>query len=218
MNNIGISKIKSRIADLMADAEKLGMITLCEDEAKAIFGRLLLLENAMDGVTDDALIGGWAARGLSDYAKSLQDKISAAPAIPAGYRLQPLSEYDAMCEFIRAQPVIPDAIDMSIDDWDSAFEHGKAVGWNACRAEVIRLNANSPAIPDSSDDTKRLDWLDSKNQHLNKISGSTYGWRFEMNHNRCALTDHHHPVKSVRQAIDEAMLAAAPAQENDNIA
>ncbi|HDV9097230.1 TPA: Eaa protein, partial [Enterobacter kobei] len=28
---------------------------------------------------------------------------------------------------------VPDAMEMD-DDFDSAFEHGKAVGWNACRA------------------------------------------------------------------------------------
>ncbi|WP_207309770.1 hypothetical protein [Enterobacter cloacae] len=45
-------------------------------------------------------------------------------------------------------PVVPDAIEMD-DDFDSAFEHGKAVGWNACRAAMLQgADGNSPAIPD----------------------------------------------------------------------
>lgn len=32
--------------------------------------------------------------------------------------------------------VVPDAIEID-DDFDSAFEHGKAVGWNACRAAML---------------------------------------------------------------------------------
>lgn len=36
-----------------------------------------------------------------------------------------------------AQPVqVPEPIEMD-DDFDSAFEHGKAVGWNACRASML---------------------------------------------------------------------------------
>lgn len=32
---------------------------------------------------------------------------------------------------------VPDAMEMD-DDFDSAFEHGKAVGWNACRAAMLQ--------------------------------------------------------------------------------
>ena len=36
------------------------------------------------------------------------------------------------------EPVsVPDEIEMD-DDFDSAFEHGKAVGWNACRAAMLQ--------------------------------------------------------------------------------
>lgn len=28
------------------------------------------------------------------------------------------------------------------DDFDSAFEHGKAVGWNACRAAMLQSQGN----------------------------------------------------------------------------
>jgi hypothetical protein len=57
-------------------------------------------------------------------------------------------------------------------------------------------------------DTARLDWLDSMNRRTNEHYGTTYGWRFDLNHNRGAmLADHHIPALSVREAIDEAMEA-----------
>jgi len=43
---------------------------------------------------------------------------------------------------------VPDEMEMD-DDFDSAFEHGKAVGWNACRAAMLQgADGNSPVIPD----------------------------------------------------------------------
>ncbi|HBZ8690713.1 hypothetical protein WE580_13905 [Citrobacter freundii] len=41
---------------------------------------------------------------------------------------------------------VPAAMEMD-DDFDSAFEHGKAVGWNACRAALLQAG-NSPVTPD----------------------------------------------------------------------
>ena len=41
---------------------------------------------------------------------------------------------------------VPAAMEMD-DDFDSAFEHGKAVGWNACRAAMLQAG-NSPVTPD----------------------------------------------------------------------
>lgn len=63
------------------------------------------------------------------------------------------------------------------------------------------------------DDTKRLDWLDAQNKRLNEYYGTSYGWKFDANFQRNAmmLNDSNYPVMTVRQAIDEAMLAAAPA-------
>ncbi|MEG6000112.1 hypothetical protein [Enterobacter ludwigii] len=47
---------------------------------------------------------------------------------------------------------VPDAMEMD-DDFDSAFEHGKAVGWNAYRAAMLQSfgnseQLNSPVIQD----------------------------------------------------------------------
>ncbi|EPN9526733.1 hypothetical protein ACT5AM_001394 [Cronobacter malonaticus] len=60
------------------------------------------------------------------------------------------------------------------------------------------------------DDTKRLDWLDAQNKRLNEYYGTAYGWKFDANFQRNAmmLNDSNYPVMTVRQAIDEAMLAA----------
>ncbi|HHD7199704.1 TPA: hypothetical protein ACNOH5_004679 [Enterobacter kobei] len=42
---------------------------------------------------------------------------------------------------------VPAAMEMD-DDFDSAFEHGKAVGWNACRAAILQgADGKSPVIP-----------------------------------------------------------------------
>lgn len=41
---------------------------------------------------------------------------------------------------------VPAAMEID-DDFDSAFEHGKAVGWNACRAAMLHAG-NSPVTPD----------------------------------------------------------------------
>lgn len=54
-----------------------------------------------------------------------------------------------------AQPVpvsVPAAMEID-DDFDSAFEHGKAVGWNACRAAMLQ------AEPVSNSDELPLDYL-----------------------------------------------------------
>ena len=113
---------------------------------------------------------------------------------------------------------VPAAMEMD-DDFDSAFEHGKAVGWNACRAAMLQSfgnseQLNSPVIQDGSEDTKRLDWLDAQNKRLNEYYWTTYGWKFDANFQRNAmmLNDSNYPVMTVRQAIDEA-IAAAPQQE-----
>ncbi|EIZ4540082.1 DUF551 domain-containing protein [Escherichia coli] len=46
-------------------------------------------------------------------------------------------EYTAPPETVS----VPDAMEMD-DDFDSAFEHGKAVGWNACRAAMLQSQGN----------------------------------------------------------------------------
>ncbi|MER5005966.1 hypothetical protein KDV29_17460 [Atlantibacter hermannii] len=62
----------------------------------------------------------------------------------AGADVWPASESDSDDVLLYAAPqlpqpapvAVPDEMEMD-DDFDSAFEHGKAVGWNACRAAML---------------------------------------------------------------------------------
>ena len=62
---------------------------------------------------------------------------------------------EGCCPAYAAPPApvsVPAAMEMD-DDFDSAFEHGKAVGWNAYRAAMLQSfgnseQLNSPVIPD----------------------------------------------------------------------
>ena len=75
--------------------------------------------------------------------------------------------------------------------------------WANLRAERDRLRAALEADPIRSD-TERLDWLDAVNAKANERNGTSYGWAFDINQNRAALTDHNHPARTIRQAIDVA--------------
>ncbi|ODM79105.1 hypothetical protein A6452_28845 [Bradyrhizobium elkanii] len=75
--------------------------------------------------------------------------------------------------------------------------------WANVRAERDRLKALVAADPVKAD-TDRLDWLDRVNERANQRNGSRYGWKFDINHNRAALTDCNSPALSVRVAIDAA--------------
>ena len=64
----------------------------------------------------------------------------------------PLREVTPLYTAHPAPVSVPAAMEMD-DDFDSAFEHGKAVGWNACRAAMLQSfgnseQLNSPVIPD----------------------------------------------------------------------
>ena len=54
------------------------------------------------------------------------------------------------------------------------------------------------------EDKERLDWLDRVNENTNERNGTNYGWRYDINHNRAALTDCNLPALSIRAAIDAA--------------
>ena len=65
----------------------------------------------------------------------------------------PLREVTPLYTAPPAPVSVPAAMEID-DDFDSAFEHGKAVGWNACRAAMLQSfgnseQLNSPVIPDS---------------------------------------------------------------------
>jgi len=75
--------------------------------------------------------------------------------------------------------------------------------WAKLRAERDQLKALVAADPVKAD-TDRLDWLDQVNQRANARNGSKYVWKFDINHNRAALTDMNKPALSIRAAIDQA--------------
>lgn len=60
----------------------------------------------------------------------------------------PLREVTPLYTAPPAPISVPAAMEMD-DDFDSSFEHGKAVGWNAYRAAMLQgADGNSPVIPD----------------------------------------------------------------------
>ncbi|VAG06586.1 Uncharacterised protein [Enterobacter hormaechei] len=64
----------------------------------------------------------------------------------------PLREVTPLYASPPAPVSVPAAMEVD-DDFDSAFEHGKAVGWNAYRAAMLQSfgnseQLNSPVIPD----------------------------------------------------------------------
>ncbi|EOV5849315.1 hypothetical protein ACOAAE_000650 [Citrobacter freundii] len=72
----------------------------------------------------DTRFGNWSQEDINEYEITEIPLYTAPPA--------PVS--------------VPAAMEMD-DDFDSAFEHGKAVGWNACRAALLQAG-NSPVIAD----------------------------------------------------------------------
>ncbi|MEX4923099.1 DUF551 domain-containing protein [Enterobacter cloacae] len=83
----------------------------------------------------------------------------------------PLREVTPLYTAPPAPVSVPAAMEMD-DDFDSAFEHGKAVGWNAYRAAMLQSfgnseQLNSPVIPDG--------WV-ACSQRLPETDGNYWGW------------------------------------------
>lgn len=91
-------------------------IALASLEAEAV-GEVVLGEYDDCGCHPDAKVVCIAADGQADW-ENFKDGTRLYTATPA-----PVS--------------VPDAMEMD-DDFDSAFEHGKAVGWNAYRAAMLQ--------------------------------------------------------------------------------
>ncbi|MEG5715768.1 DUF551 domain-containing protein [Enterobacter hormaechei] len=135
-----IEKLQHRIsvASGFPESEKaqmdleLARIALASLEAEAV-GEVVLGEFDDCGCHPDARVACIAADGQADW-ENFKDGTRLYTAPPA-----PVS--------------VPAAMNTD-DDFDSAFEHGKAVGWNACRAAMLQSfgnseQLNSPVIPDS---------------------------------------------------------------------
>ncbi|GHS73630.1 phage protein [Enterobacter kobei] len=113
------------------EASSLARIALASLEAEAV-GEVVLGEYDDCGCHPDARVACIAADGQADW-ENFKDGTRLYTAPPA-----PIS--------------VPAAMEMD-DDFDSAFEHGKAVGWNAYRAAMLQSfgnseQLNSPVIQD----------------------------------------------------------------------
>ena len=97
---------------------------------------------------------------MADAVKVIDGVIASFGAEPVGtFRKGPCGYYPSFHEdavplyTVPPAPVsVPAAMEMD-DDFDSAFEHGKAVGWNAYRAAMLQ------AEPVSNRDELPLDYL-----------------------------------------------------------
>ena len=151
--------------------------------------------------------GGNIGYAMADAVKVIEGAIAAFGTEPVaymtykGYLLHAadpkLAEYSDPTPLYTAPPApvsVPAAMEMD-DDFDSAFEHGKAVGWNAYRAAMLQSfgnseQLNSPVIPDG--------WADMLQRWLVFGRGMQNAGS-QLPRNLIAET--------------EAMLAAAPQQE-----
>ncbi|WP_407223978.1 hypothetical protein [Enterobacter hormaechei] len=106
---------------------------------------------------------------------------------------------------------VPDAMEMD-DDFDSAFEHGKAVGWNACRAAMLQGAENA----ESRCAIKTAPPLDSLTKNAESRCGNSPviqdGWVLvpeEPTHEMLEAGDEQFGTYDVYRR----MIAAAPQQE-----
>nr|WP_283254391.1 DUF551 domain-containing protein [Enterobacter cloacae] len=140
MSNIDKQAVQA-VADLKAGytlgqadvaiLNELARIALASLEAEAV-GEVVLGEYDDCGCHPDAKVVCIAADGQADW-ENFKDGTRLYTAPPA-----PVS--------------VPAAMEMD-DDFDSSFEHGKAVGWNAYRAAMLQSfgnseQLNSPVIQD----------------------------------------------------------------------
>jgi hypothetical protein len=106
-----------------------------------------------------------------------------------------------------------------ISDWLANCQAGQWTPFEAATALKAALTKEGYEIASAAktdrdgSDTARLDWLDQVNTRTNDRVGTSYGWKFDINHNRAALTDHNLPALHVRAAIDEARLKSAPVKQ-----
>ena len=91
----------------------------------------------------------------------------------------PLREVTPLYTAPPAPVSVPDAMEMD-DDFDSAFEHGKAVGWNACRAamlqgadsELLRKAAIQDALCEKYNVESLSDFVDWQRNHITELEAA----------------------------------------------
>ena len=120
-----------RMCNVNDEIRQIALIALASLEAEAV-GEVVLGEYDDCGCHPYARVACIAADGQADW-ENFKDgtRLYTAPPVPVS---------------------VPAAMEMD-DDFDSAFEHGKAVGWNAYRAAMLQ------AEPVSNSDELPLDYL-----------------------------------------------------------
>ncbi|VAM30206.1 Protein of uncharacterised function (DUF551) [Enterobacter hormaechei] len=129
--------LQQTIAELEEERDAVpGVVNV--DAAKALTAMKLALASLEAEPVAWLLSGGGAKNNVSfDSGNAYAD---------------PLREVTPLYTAHPAPVSVPAAMEMD-DDFDSAFEHGKAVGWNAYRAAMLQSfgnseQLNSPVIPD----------------------------------------------------------------------
>ena len=94
--DVGRAALKMAVTDSRTEEQSLRQTLLDQQQIQAVaidFGannpgmreanakRLVACWNALDGLSDDALGGGWTAAGMNAYAKGLEEKLRVARAL-----------------------------------------------------------------------------------------------------------------------------------------
>ncbi|HCM9312647.1 TPA: DUF551 domain-containing protein [Enterobacter kobei] len=137
MSTITKEWLQQTIADMEAARDEIPF-GLDEDDSNTLAALRIALASLEAEPVAWLLSGGGAKNNVSfDSGNAYAD---------------PLREVTPLYTAPPAPVSVPDAMEMD-DDFDSAFEHGKAVGWNAYRAAMLQSfgnseQLNSPVIQD----------------------------------------------------------------------
>ncbi|MGX8894010.1 DUF551 domain-containing protein [Enterobacter cloacae] len=137
MSTITKEWLQQKIADMEATRDEIPF-GLDEDDSNTLAALRIAMASLEAEPVAWLLSGGGAKNNVSfDSGNAYAD---------------PLREVTPLYTAPPAPVSVPDAMEMD-DDFDSAFEHGKAVGWNAYRAAMLQSfgnseQLNSPVIPD----------------------------------------------------------------------
>ncbi|MGM8447301.1 hypothetical protein ACS6GG_04240 [Enterobacter bugandensis] len=129
--------LQQKIADMEAARDEIPF-GLDEDDSNTLAALRIALATLEAEAVAWLLSGGGAKNNVSfDSGNAYAD---------------PLREVTPLYTAPPAPVSVPAAMEMD-DDFDSAFEHGKAVGWNAYRAAMLQSfgnseQLNSPVIPE----------------------------------------------------------------------
>ncbi|MCU2659676.1 DUF551 domain-containing protein [Enterobacter hormaechei subsp. hoffmannii] len=130
MSNIDKEWLQQKIADMEATRDEIPF-GLDEDDSNTLAALRIALASLEAEPVAWLLSGGGAKNNVSfDSGNAYAD---------------PLREVTPLYTAPPAPVSVPAAMEMD-DDFDSAFEHGKAVGWNAYRAAMLQSLGNSEQL------------------------------------------------------------------------